>query len=134
MSLSSLTVQRAPSGISFTGGTTESYSVKSSSGKTLNLMCTADTDYRTARTMSFTANPPNIAPLAPNGYTQARNSVTLKVPKLLANGKITVNTINVTISTDVETTSAEISFLMDTMSQVMSSANAVTFFHNQALV
>lgn len=50
---------------------------------------------------------------APNGYTQQRSATVLHVPKLLANGKYTVNTVRIEVAFDPETTSAERAFLRE---------------------
>lgn len=44
---------------------------------------------------------------APDGYTQSRTSLIIRVPKTLANSKITINTIRLEIAYDPQTTDAE---------------------------
>lgn len=52
---------------------------------------------------------PNAA--APNGYTQQRSSIVFHVPKLLANGKYTTNTVKIEVAFDPETDASEKAFL-----------------------
>lgn len=71
------------------------------------LIVDADTDLRTQRSVDFSVSRPKVQGSAPNGYTQARSSVILKIPRTLANGNTSVDTVFVKFSTDVETTVAE---------------------------
>ena len=58
-------------------------------------------------TMKFTVNDPVVQSSAPGGYTQARRKVRVFVPRTLANGNRTVDTFDIQMSTDPETTDAE---------------------------
>lgn len=119
MSLSNASIVTAPSSIAPTGG---SALVFSSSGNLSNgkvtLIVSADTDLRIRRSIDATIKNPSPSLSAPNGYTQARVSFVYKKPKLLANGKITVNTARVEFSYDVETTQTEIQELADVAAQM----------------
>lgn len=50
---------------------------------------------------------------APNGYTQQRSTIVFHLPKLLANGKYTTNTVRAEIAYDPETTEAEVDFMKE---------------------
>lgn len=58
-------------------------------------------------TIDFQVKEPKISSSAPNGYTQARNTVRVKEPKLLDNGAYTVNTGGAEFSFDPETSDAD---------------------------
>jgi len=65
------------------------------------------TDFRLR--MSLELKVRNFAPDAgkPNGFTQQRQSYVLKIPKLLTNGSVTINTVKGEIAYDPETSAAE---------------------------
>jgi len=119
MSLVNAGVVTAPSSISASGGTALTFASagQPSSGR-LSLIVPADTDLRVRRGMEITVKTPSPQSTAPNGYTQARASYLFKYPKLLANGKITVNTAKVEFAYDVETTQTEIQQLLDIAAQI----------------
>jgi len=119
MSLANAGIVTAPSSIAASGGTAVTFvSNGSPSAGKLNIFVSAATDLRLRRSIDVTVRPPSANVSAPNGYTQARISFLFKKPKLLANGKITVNTSRVEFAYDVETTQAEIQDLLDTASQI----------------
>jgi len=119
MSLSNAGIVTAPSSIAATGGTALNFSsVGSPSKGKVSLIVTADTDLRLRRTIDVSASAPTVNAGAPNGYSQARVQFLFRKPKLLANGKITVNTVSVNFGYDVETTQAEIQELLDVASQM----------------
>jgi len=133
MSLVNAGVVTAPSSIAATGGSALAFAAGQSSATTMHLYVSADTDLRTRRTIDVVIKPPKIQPTAPNGYTQARATATYKKPKLLANGKITVNSVQVSMSYDVETTQAEIQELMDVGAQMIFDADFTALWKNQSL-
>lgn len=126
MSLVNASIVTAPSSIAPTGGTALAFASSGnlSNGK-VSLVVSADTDLRTRRQIDVTVKPPAASTNAPNGYTQARVQFLFKKPKLLANGKITVNTARVEFSYDVETTQTEIQELADVAAQMSFDADFV---------
>lgn len=56
----------------------------------------------------FTRKEPKVSASSPDGYTQARRKVLVKIPKTLASGALTYNTILVEYARSVETTAAEV--------------------------
>lgn len=129
MPLNNAALVTAPSAIAPTGGTALSLTSQgyTADGK-LTLIVPADTDMRIRRTMDVSVKPAKSSLTAPNGYTQNRATVIYKKPKLLANGKITVNTIKTEIAYDVETTPSEIQELLDINAQVNFDADFVPTF------
>jgi len=120
MSLNNAAVVTAPSAFAPTGGTTLQFaSMGSAASGKLTLYVPADTDLRVRRTMDLTAKQPAISTNAPNGYTQARAAAVFKLPKVLANGKITVGTARVELAYDVEFTTAEINQLKHVIAQAV---------------
>jgi hypothetical protein len=75
------------------------------------------TDFRTRCEAKFTSVLPYKKKDAPNGYSQQSRKCYIKFPKTLANGLITVNTAEVIIRTDVETTDAEINTIRNAVAQ-----------------
>jgi len=112
MSLSAATTLSG-STIAGTGGTTVNWSSLGISGNKNIIVVTADTDLRVRRQVEVSVKTPTPQASAPNGYTQARISGIYKKPKLLANGKITVNTVKVEVAYDVECTPTEIQDMLD---------------------
>jgi hypothetical protein len=73
---------------------------------------------------------PKVSVSAPNGYTQSRTSIFFKVPKLLANGKTTVNTFELKGAFDPETTDAERATVRNMAIQVLE--NYPSFWDDRA--
>lgn len=112
MSLSAATTLSGAT-ISASGGTTVNWASTGLVGSKNTLVVTADTDFRTRRQIDAVIKQPNPQASAPNGYTQCRGSLLYKKPILLANGKITVNTVLVQVAYDVETSAAQVQDMLD---------------------
>lgn len=106
MSLSTLSLLETAT-VSASGGTAMPMTSIGGSENKNTLVVDADTDLRTQRSISFAVRRPKVQASAPNGYTQGRCNALLKFPVTLANGNLTVDTISIQLSTDVETTVAE---------------------------
>jgi len=91
------------------------------------------TDHRTRSEVVATTKDPKVSASAPNGYTQARSNMLFKVPKLLANGLYTINTIQVSMSCDVETTQAEKQRLLGYAAQGATDSDFTSFWENQGV-
>lgn len=115
------------------GGTALQFASAGSTMDKNKIYVSADTDLRTRREIELTVKYPKVQVSAPNGYTQARSLVTLKFPKTLANGLVTVNTITVNMSTDVETTVAEKLEYRKVAAQVLIDADFTAFFDSLAI-
>jgi len=111
-----------------TGGSTLTFGAKGSELNKVNLYVPADTDLRLRREIACTTKDPKVSTSAPNGYTQARASAQLKSPLLLDNGAITVNTVTIQVSFDVETTDAEKDELLVLGSQMLNDADFLALF------
>lgn len=117
--MSTITVVTAPSAFAPTGGTNLVFSSNGApvAGKAAFVVA-ADTDFRVQRSLDLKVTRPSPKLDAPNGYTQARAQALFRYPKLLANGKITVNTASLTIAFDPEATPTEVSQLLDVIAQM----------------
>lgn len=133
MSLNNAAVVTAPTSIAATGGTALTLASAGSDGITNRLIVTADTDFRTRRSIVASIKTPKPLATAPNGYTQARSKAVYTKPKLLANTKYTNNTISIEISVDVETTQTEIQELMDVGAQMLFDADFIQLWKTQNL-
>lgn len=111
-----------------TGGSDLTFSDFGTVGNVVNLSVPADTDMRLRRTITGSFKAPRVNTSSPNGYTQARAVLTFKKPKLLANGKITVNSIQVSISYDWEATAAEKQELLDVAAQMAYDSDFTSYF------
>jgi hypothetical protein len=135
MSLSNAAVVTAPSAFGPTGGIALTFaSAGSISSGCLTLYVPADTDLRLRRTMKCTAKSPNVQITAPNGYTQARTETLFTKPKLLANGKLTTNTVRISVAYDIETTQLEIQELLDVGAQALVDADFSAYHKALAVV
>jgi len=114
MAISTLVVKNAGT-IAVTGGTDKTYTAVRSNGNTVELTDLSVTDMRLRPLLSIRFNQPSVSAGAPNGYTQGRCLVVLKQPKLLANGKITVNTVRYDFAFDFETSDVEKQLMIDTI-------------------
>lgn len=129
MSLVNAGVVTAPSAFAPTGGTALSFqSLGVQKDGSVVLYVAADTDLRTRRTIMAKVKPPTVNASAPNGYTQARAEVSFHKPKLLANGKVTVNKVNIQVAYDIETTPTEIQEILDVGGQMLTDADFVNVF------
>lgn len=132
MSLQSFSLKETPS-VAVTG--TDNITV-ASQGNSLTegrLVYTSDTDGVTRRLISLKGTPWRQAAGTPNGYTQARSVATLKYPLLLANGNITVETIQISLAYDIESSVARITALLDDACQIQKHADLQPFWTTQAL-
>lgn len=84
------------------------------------------------KTVDFSYKPPKVQASAPNGYTQARNTVVFKSPLALDNGNMTVNTVRIEISCDYETTAAEKATLRNIAAQLLIDSDYTEYWDDQS--
>lgn len=133
MSLSNAAVVTAPSSIAPTGGTTLTFSSFGTSPGGIVIAVPADTDSRLRRSITFTVTPPRPAPTSPSGYTQQRCKAIFKRPIITASGKYTVNTLEVSLATDVEATDAVKQEILDIGAQLLFDSDFIQFWKSQNL-
>lgn len=119
---------------SFTGGTALAFSSLGPREHGNVLYALDDSDIRTRRELAINVVLAKPRSTAPNGYTQSRSSVTGKVPLSLDNGNVTVNTIKIEVSCDVETTDAEKLALRQLGMQMLSDSDFTELWDNQSVV
>lgn len=106
MSLSTASVLKDGS-VATTGGTATAFTRLS--GDNTSAKASFDgTDFLSRLTAVFTRKEPKVNAGSPDGYTQIRRSVYLKIPRTLASGALTYDTVKVEIARSVETTAAQL--------------------------
>lgn len=123
MPLTSLSLLEAAT-VTPSGGTALAFSSQGIKNGVLHgLVASADTDLRTQRQLEYSVRRARVQASAPNGYTQARTSAILKIPRILANGNITVDTVTISLNCDVETTVAQKTEMAKLGAQMFVNAN-----------
>lgn len=117
MALSSASI---PIGASYspTGGSATSLVSLGQTGDQNKLFIDDGSDLILRKTVLATSKAPVPNSGAPNGYTQQRSSIVFHVPKLLANGKYTTNSVKLEVSFDPETDASERAFLRELIAHV----------------
>jgi hypothetical protein len=132
MPLQSSTV--APDGASaVTGGTAITFKSLGQSVNNNKFYVDEDTSLITRRLMDVTVTPPKVKLDAPGGYTQGRVKLTLKFPKTLANAANTVNTVQISLAYDPETTSSEIDAILESAAQSCYGSAFADLWHDLAV-
>jgi len=117
--------------LAITGGTSEALTgLSDGNGKTSTFY--NGSDYLTRQEIDFITRAPKVNVNSPDGYTQARSSIVLRVPKILANGQRTVSTIRIEFSSSIENTSAEKDDMLNDAAQLLIDAGFSDFWKNQA--
>lgn len=106
MSISSASVLKDGT-VATTGGTATAFLSKGTSLVQHNALIDDGAIFALQSEVQFSIKEPKVSAAAPNGYTQARNTVYYKRPVVLDNGNSTVNTASITIANDPEMTAAE---------------------------
>lgn len=119
--------------VSASGGTALTFSSAGVENGKVTLYCDDDTDLRTRREIVCSIKPPKVSASAPNGYTQARVTMLFKSPLELDNGNVTVNTGKFELSFDPETTDAEISEILDVVSQCIFDSDFTNLYQDLSL-
>lgn len=122
-----------PVGATFTpsGGTATTLLDMGASDKTIVLLDDGS-DFLVQTTMNFDTKAPKVSVGAPNGYTQARNSVLVQVPRILANGNRTVDTIRIEVSCDPETDDTEKGSMRELGAHVLLDSDFAAFWNDQS--
>lgn len=84
------------------------------------------------KVLEFSSKDPVVNASAPNGYTQARSTVVVKVPLSLDNGNRTINTVKMEIACDIETTDAEKATLREYALHCLSDSDIQEFWDEQS--
>jgi len=85
------------------------------------------------KTLKFSVKRPKVSPTAPGGFTQARNTLYLKVPFTLASGLVTYVSAKVEISVDPEYPEDENRYLRAMISDLLTDTELNDFWINQSV-
>jgi hypothetical protein len=119
--------------VAATGGTDVTLQSLGIQGNKNTLTYSTDTSNLTRRLVEFSVKPYGESASAPGGYTQQRNTVLMKWPKVLANLSRTINTFKMESSVDPETTNAEIESMVESAAQLAGSSAFLAFWTTQNL-
>lgn len=127
------TIKTGATAIAATGGDDQALVSLGIVNNTNPLMFDGDADQRTRRTATFSVKPAKVSTSAPNGYTQIRNTVVIRFPRILANGNLTVDTFRGELSRDVETTAAQTEEMLESSSQMIGTSAFLPFWADSNL-
>jgi len=116
-----------------TGGTALSFVSQGNTAGQNILYVSTDTQLNTRRSLVCNASGPKTSATAPGGFTQARASIRLNVPRTLSNGNVSVDTIELKLSADGQTTVAEKQEMLNLVAQACTDADFTEFFTNLAM-
>lgn len=119
--------------VSATGGTATSLLSKGENGETHKVLLNDGAAFVSQKTVDFTVKEPRVSASSPSGYTQARSIVLLKVPKILADGSRTVNTLRIEFAGDINTTDAERLTMRSLGAQFLVDSDLTSFWNAQSL-
>lgn len=119
--------------VATTGGTSTSFIDKGGSLEVQKLILDDSSEFAAQTSLTFSIKEPKISSSAPNGFTQARNTVKVMKPLALDNGSATVNTVTLQLSVDPETTDAEVENLLVTAAQLLHDSDYSAFWKKQSL-
>lgn len=132
MTIANSVIKQNATALTPSGGTDLTFAVRQRASNGAIEVMVVDDPQLTRRSASFLVKPSRIDEDAPSGYTQNRNSVLVRVPITLSNGKTTVNTAKVEIATDIETSDAQRLELRYMVGQILSGAGFALFWDKQA--
>lgn len=127
------TISIAPDAtVSATGGVAETIV---SLGNTMDrlTLAFADDSFINQRQIECSVVRPKANNNTPNGYTQARRRMFVRIPRTLANGNVTVDKIVLEIDTDHEITDAQILEYRKIAAQLAISSAADEFFNDLSI-
>jgi hypothetical protein len=81
----------------------------------------------------FSVKVPKVKADAPSGYTQARSTVFIRVPKTLPDGSVTFNTVTITVAADVASTASDVDRLRSYGAQALAAADFDAFWQGQSV-
>lgn len=116
----------------YTGGTPATL-VKLGGDLTSHTAYFGGTSYSDRNDLTFTVKAPKPNATSPGGFTQGRSVVFIKVPRTLANGDKTSDTIKIEMSKDVETVAADSLEMRRVIAQVLTESGWTAFWDNQSV-
>lgn len=125
--LNNLGFQEGPTSITATGGTARNL-VSLGDNADSHILYFGTGGYLARTLVEFSKSTPQPSSTSPDGYTQARRSVVMKVPLTLANGLTTICTFRGQLSVSVESTDAEINAMIRNVAQFLGDSEAAGFW------
>jgi hypothetical protein len=119
--------------VATTGGTATSFKSQGSDKSSHELVLDDSAEFEALTFLDCSIKKPKVSATAPNGYTQRRCTMLLKVPLALDNGSVTINTVKIEIATDVEMTAAEKLSMRVLAAQLIHDSEFVDFWDTQLL-
>jgi hypothetical protein len=117
----------------FTGGTATSVLEMSNSNLSKRIALDDSTEFLAQTNLTFSKQDPKVVASAPNGYSQGRSKVTMIVPLLLDNGKLTESGWVLEHRSDVELTDAERLTQRINFAQLIVNSALDDFYNKRAL-
>lgn len=128
MGLSSSVIKTGVTSFTVTGGTQIMLTSVENNGVLNKLVESSAVNYLQRRSIDFTVKEAKVSAGAPNGYTQPRRKMVMRFPRVLANSKLTVDTLSIELATDVEATLTEKGGYLDAACSALTDANVRSFF------
>lgn len=119
--------------VATTGGTATSFISKGGTLAQLDVILDDSSEFKDQTKVEFKVSEPRVQTSAPNGYTQQRNVVKVLSPLDLDNSNRTINTLEIKMSVDHETTDAEIESLLVLGAQLLHDSDFSDFWKKQSL-
>jgi hypothetical protein len=130
MGIKTLSILKDPT-TAFTGGTAAPMSFLDEVGGKIRMFFDG-TSFLSRSEALFSTREARVKSDAPNGYTQQREDVVVRVPKTLANGNSTFTTLSLSLSSDIEVTDAEKDTILEYGAQLLTHADTQAFWKSQA--
>lgn len=119
--------------LSVAGGSALAFSLESINAAKVIVGVVADA-FNLRRRLTFSSTQPKVNAASPGGYTQAKNLAVYERPITLADGKVTNNTISVSIWFHPETTDAVKTEMLDVAAQVCFDTDFSSWAKDQVLI
>lgn len=132
MSISSSSVLLG-STVSASGGTSTNLLSKGGDSNHVAVLIDDSSEFMNQKTAKFFVAEPRPQASAPNGYTQSRATLRLLFPINLDNGSRSVNTLEIKLGVDIETTEAEIAEYQAIAAQFMTGSAFSDFWVNRSI-
>lgn len=120
--------------LSASGGTVTSLKSLGNNTEYHNLIIDDGTSIGEQTNLKASVKRPRVDSTAPNGYTQARNTLSVYRPVTPSGGVRTLNSVAITVSVDPSSTDAQVTELVNIAGQLMTDSDAVDFFTDQSVV
>jgi len=106
--------------VSAVGGTLVPFIEQKQEGNVRHFTVASD-PLLTRRNLKLKIVEPTVNKSSPSGYTQSRGTITVQKPVILTNGERTVISVQLVLSTDMETSDTEKEELLDYIAETISS-------------